>query len=176
MMLAGENNMESLRPHVRILMCTGGEQDFSRIFTLTFNKYLGAKYDFETHEIPSAKRFLEYAEREHVDVFLIILNNMFPDAEDLFPAGPKVVQGAPGSLKVDQALQIASYLKQNYHRPVLALTGWWPDDRDLAIELKSSGVDYFGILPVDAEPLVDALRNCLEHSQQTFIQGNSLSQ
>jgi hypothetical protein len=105
-------------------MCTGGEKDFTRGFTLIFNKYLRAKYDFDVHEIPFATKLLEYAARESVDAFLIILNNIFPDAGDLFPASPKV-STAPGSLKVDQALQIAFYLKQKYHKPVLALTGWW---------------------------------------------------
>jgi hypothetical protein len=147
-------------------MCTGGEKDFTGILGLIFNKYLGAKYDFETHEIPFAKKFLEYAEREHVDAFLIILNNMFSDAGDLFPPSSKV-RAAPGSLKVDQALQIASYLKQKYHKPVLALTGWWPEDRDIAAESKSHGLDYFDFLPADPEPLAKALGECLAHSEQS---------
>lgn len=156
--------MESRRRPIRILMSTGGEKDIARGITLTCNKYLGARYDFEMHEVPTATKLLEYAARERVDAFLIVLNNIFPDAEDIFPASPKVVRSAPGSLKMDQALQIACYLKRKYQKPVLTLAGWWPDDRDIGAELKSCGVDYFGVLPPDAEPFINVLGNCLEHS------------
>lgn len=159
--------MESLRRHIHILMCTGGEKDFARVLTLTLNKYLGAKYDIEVQEIPFATRLLEYAARERVDAFLIILNNIFPDAGDQFPASQNVSK-APGSLKVDHALQIAFYLKQQYHKPVLALTGWWPEDRDMAAEMKSyDGLDFLDFLPPDGESLANVLGHCLEHSQQS---------
>lgn len=106
--------MEPARRHVHVLMSTGGEEEITKLFTLLFTKRLGARYDFHVCEIRYASKFVEYAEREQVDLFLIILNNIVPDAHDIFPASSK---------RGSWMAEIVSRLKQKYHQPVIALCG-----------------------------------------------------
>lgn len=147
----GGNVIEPARRHVHVLMSTGGEEEFTKLFTLLFNKRLGARYDFQVREISHASKFLGYAERNKVDLFLIILNNIVPDAHDIFPASLK---------RGSWMAEIVSHLKQKYHKPVIALCGW-PDD-EIETEVRRAGAEYYALLPVDGDPLVEAVRTCLE--------------
>ena len=88
---------------------------------------------------------------------------MIPDAGELFPNNE--AHNTFPVIKVDQALQILSFLKQRYRKPVLALTGWWPDNWDVASKVKNHSLDYFGFLPGDGQPLAAALARCLEDLQ-----------
>lgn len=135
--------MGPARRYVHVLMSTEGQEELTKLFTLLFNKRLGAQYEFQVCEISHASKFLEYAEREQVDLFLIILNNIVADAHDIFPASSK---------RGFWMAEIVTYLKQKYHKPVIALCGW-PDD-EIETEVRGAGADYFDLLPVDGDPLV----------------------
>ena len=91
---------------------------------MTLEHYLREKYDVDISEVPSAREYLTHAARQPFDAFIVLLNNMIPDAGELFPNNE--AHNTFPVIKVDQALQILSFLKQRYRKPVLALTGWWP--------------------------------------------------
>ena len=112
-------------------------------------------------EVPSASQFLEHAAREHFDAFIILLNNIIPDTGELFPCNLEDDATFP-AVKVDQALQFLSFLKQKYHKPVLALAAWWPKNWDVAAEVKKHALDYFSFLPTEGKSLTIALERCLE--------------
>ena len=96
-----------------------------------------------------------------MDVFIIIVNNIIPDAWELFPTNLEARNTLP-AIRVDQALQILSFLKQKYHKPVLALAAWWPENWDVSSKVKHHDLDYFSFLPTDGQSLVKALAKCLE--------------
>lgn len=153
--------MEQERRIVLILMSAGGETDLVKALTALLNSKLGAYYDFQSREIPKASKFLEYAQAESIDVFLIVLNNIIPDADAMFPE----------TGRLDQALKILSYLKERYHKPVFALSGYFPAKINLAAEALRAGADYFSALPPNADDFVQAMRSCLEHADREPTKG-----
>ena len=80
-----------------------------------------------------------------------MLNNMISDASEMFPS----------NTRLGQALQIISYLKNKYRKPVIAMTGWCPEGMNIHEEAERAGADYFFVIPPDGDELVANLLRCL---------------
>lgn len=143
--------MNAERKPIRLLVSAGGEKDIAKMITLNLQKALGPTYEVVGKEIPNAKQFLETAQTEPVDIFVIVLNNMIPDATETFPCTSK-----PG-----QALQLVGYLKDRFRKPVIAAAGWWPEGMNIHEEAAKVGADYFFVLPPDHDELRTNFLRCL---------------
>lgn len=139
------------RTPIRLLMSTGGEEAIAKTMTMILQKALGPTYEVIPKEIPTASKFLEAADTEPVDLFVIMLNNMFPDATKMFP----------DTSKPDQALKIITYLKDKYRKPVIAMAGWWPEGMNIQEEANKAGSDYFFVWPPDYRQTGANLLRCL---------------
>src|SRR5207245_940114 len=138
---------------------TGGEDAITKVFTLLLQNRLGTRYDFQVREIPYAAKFLEYAETQPVDLFVIVLNNIITDAQALFP----------DTFRFDQVVQIISCLKKKYRKPVIALAGGWPkENKSYIAEVIEAGADQFFGLPPDPDAFIEAVRKCLESPESTI--------
>jgi len=52
---------------------------------------------------------------------------------------------------------------------VIALTGYWPGELSRAEEeAKQAGAKFFFWIPVDAQPLIDAVEQCLKEASSPF--------
>jgi hypothetical protein len=143
--------MNAVRQTISLLVSAGGEENIAKVIGMVLQNGLGPAYEVTVKEIPRASTFLKAAETEQVDIFIIVLNNMVPDASELFP----------GTCKPDQALQIIAYLKQKYHKPIIAMAGWWPQGMNIHEEAKRAGADYFFVLPPHGDQLFPAFLRCL---------------
>jgi CheY-like chemotaxis protein len=108
------------------------------------------KYDLSIAETPYVSKLLAQAQREAVDLFILLLNNM--RLSDLpFPDNKKRWGEA--------MLEVLAHLRQTYHKPVIAMTGlpMWKEE-----EIKRAGAGFLFLLPFEREPLVNALKQCFE--------------
>ena len=71
--------------------------------------------------------------------------------------------------RVEAALATIAHLKETFHSPIIAMTGWeisaeyWND-----INTKQAGANFFFQIPIEARHLKHAANQCLEHGATAF--------
>lgn len=147
-----------MRPQKRVLMCIN-EPNITKVVILVLQKEFGQKYDLSVAEIPYTDKFLAQAESEAVDLFILLLNNMFHSPDSKF-------RGDKNRNRVERQLDVITHLKHTYHKPVFAMTGWplsadsWNDENT-----KQAGASFLFQLPVEGTLLRNAARQCLEEGE-----------
>lgn len=142
-----------MRPQKRVLMSIN-EPTITKVITLTLKKEFADTYDLSIAEIPSVAKLLVQAQREGVDLFILLLNNMHTSE----------VQFLDGKKNWFEArLEVITHLRQTYRRPVIAMTGWYPGDASRTEEIiKEAGASFFLPIPVEGGTLTKAVNQCLE--------------
>lgn len=132
-----------------------GESDQSIIDCLVgaFNPVIGERAEVDAFATSSATELCSYANEHHVDLFILVLNNL------LFSDG-----NMPPRQRIRQALQFVSDLKRAYGVPIIALAGW-PNDPQFADRVLYAGADRFYSLPIRPFDLEEAVRQCLAVKQ-----------
>ncbi len=97
-----------------------------------------------------ADNIMDLAKKIHVDLFILVLNNIFWHLSD----------DHPSETRVNKMIELTAELKQLYHKPIIALAGW-PSEEKFKIDVINAGADYFFGLPFKIEPFRAAIDDCL---------------
>jgi hypothetical protein len=133
---------------IRILMCVN-DHNITESLVATIKAGIGHKYNLQIEEIPYADKLLEHAQNESIDVFILVFNNM-------------LIPGAicPPEIRLKKALNVLSYIKEKFKKPVIAMAGW-PGDPVFEEEAKSAGANYFFRLPFAVRVFQEAVGQCI---------------
>ena len=139
-----------MRPQKRVLMSIN-EPDITKLLIFMFEKWFGQQYDLSIAETPYAGQLLTLAQREPIDLFVLLLNNMFySDIADLEEKN-----------RVQSGLAVIAQLKQTYQKPVITMTGWPPSEDTWTQEnTKQAGADFLFFLPLEGELFRNAVNKC----------------
>lgn len=132
-----------------------GESDQSIVDCLlgAFDSAFGERPEIDAFTTSSVAELYSYANGHHVDLFVLVLNNL------LFSDG-----NMPPRQRINQALEFVSDLKHVFGIPIIALAGW-PKDPRFVGRVLSAGADCFHSLPVRPFDLEKAIRHCLTVKQ-----------
>jgi len=142
-----------MRPQKRVLMSIN-EPGITKVITLTLQKEFSNTYNLSVAETPHVAKLLAHAQREAVDLFILLLNNV--DLSDV-----PFLNEKKNWLEARSA--IITHLRQTYHKPVIALAGWYPGEVSRTEEtFKQAGASFFFPIPVEGATLKNGVRQCLE--------------
>ena len=115
-------------------------------------KELTNKFDLSVTEHMTVGQLLSHAENSPIDLFILVLNNL------RFTEAPLFVSPSRW-----WPLEVVSFLKNAYGKPVIALAGAWPKGvKNIEEESKQAGASAFFLVPVDTHPFIEAVENCLK--------------
>lgn len=140
----------------RVLMCIN-EPGITEVLTLTLEKEFAHKYDLSIAETRYIDKLLAHAQKEAIDLFILLLNNMVYSDVKLCPAK----RGA------DFRLDVIAQLRRSYQKPVIALTGL--PLRYTEQNTKEAGASFLFVLPVEGRPLMDAVKQCFEETEPAHL-------
>ena len=114
---------------------------------------LGNKFDLSLVPHVTVDQLLSHAESSPVDLFIFLLNNLifagtttpFRETRRWWPLG------------------VIAHLRETCGKPVIALAGSSPGDNSRAEEeAKVAGAAFFFWAPLDRQPFIDAVQQCLK--------------
>jgi hypothetical protein len=142
----------------RALMCIN-DPGVTELWTLILEKEFAQQYELSVTETSHVGKLLTLAQTATADLFILLLNNMlYSDIPHLHKLN-----------RVDSALATIAHLKQTYHRPVIAMTGWPISAENWnANNTKQAGVDFLFQIPIDVRRLKHAAKQCLEQGEAAF--------
>jgi DNA-binding NtrC family response regulator len=121
----------------------GIAQIISRIIKDKFEN----KYNLRVSIYFYGEDLLELADREIIDVFIPILNNL-------------AWKDDSKANHIEANLQLITHIKEKYRKPVIALCGYCTTSD--AVRAFKNGCDDFFTLPFIPEDFVEAVERCLE--------------
>src|SRR5215831_2976318 len=146
-----------MRPQKRVLTCIN-DLDAAKVMGLLLQKWFAEQYDLSVTEARYIDKLLAQAEGETVDLFILLLNNMFYSDSKLCPESSR--NG------IESRLEINTRLKQTYHKPVIAMTGWplsvdsWNEENT-----KQAGASFLLTYLPEGHLLREAVKQCLEEGE-----------
>lgn len=134
---------------VRILM-SANDPATTKLLNEFLHARNGQKYFFLITEIAFATELLHHEQKNHVDIFIFVVDNI------LFTADT----GYSSDNRIKEMLDFVSFLKRKYKKPVIAIEGW-PNDPAFGEEAKSAGADFFFRLPFEGQEFQEAVEWCI---------------
>ncbi len=138
------NHTPRARP-VRVLIGNSDEL-MSDCISSVIHHAFGNQFEVCSIQIGSPYRLIDWAKKQQYDLFIVVLNNL-------------VVGGPEERLKV--SLAVVSHLKNEYQKPVIAITGHPADDPLFVAETIRAGADAFFPLPFDVAEFVRVIKTLL---------------
>ena len=126
------------------------EPEMTKLLTEELREGIGKKYRLQITEIPEVDKLLDHAKRRQVDIFVLFLNNMLFSKD--IPFSPV--------RRMEKALDVVSFLKATYGKPVIAMSAW-RDDPAMGEKAKRAGSTYYFQLPLDIGPFIQAVENSI---------------
>lgn len=118
------------------------------------------QYDVRIKIIFSGEEILELTKQQSVDIFIIIMNNIFFEKCDVAPD------------RFEKSLHLISQIKSSYRKPIICLSGW-KKDPDIKEKAKANS-DFYLDMPFKIEALKKAIKGCINRfggPRQTNILG-----
>ncbi len=138
------------KPEVRILV--GDHQDnIGAIISSSIEEEIGDRHKFVFKTTPNADELLQIVQHHDFNISILILNNIFFPSGDFFAGN-----------RLEKSLHLITYLKDNYKKPVIALTGWPRDNSFFGEKAIAAGADFFFPLPFEWFEFLDAIEQCLD--------------
>jgi tetratricopeptide (TPR) repeat protein len=140
----GGNGVSGQRRRVRVLFgVRGGNFDF--FFSKGFlREQLLSRYDFEVVRVASGADVLREVETGTYDLFVLFLNNII----------------MPDEGRHDLLVSLVRRIKQQCGKPIITLCSVWRDTV-FTEEVRAAGIDFFFLVPFDAQEWNAAIERCL---------------
>lgn len=132
---------------VRVLIGDSSYDNFAHIISDYIQKEFSNNYVFKFEFLLRSEEILEHAKKESIDIFILILNNIYPSSAS---------SNLPDRL--DAGLKLSSQIKKQYGKPVIALSGWIEGTN---VGRAKSVSDFFFPLPCKLVELKEAFIKCL---------------
>ncbi len=137
----------SKKQQVKVIIGCSDEDGISEYLSDLANEASDNKYDLRFFISYYSDEILELADREAIDIFILILNNI-----DCFDYSIRE--------RMENSLELITQIKSTYERPVIALSGWTEDFSQ--IERVEMIADFFFPLPFEPQDFVEALEESFE--------------
>jgi hypothetical protein len=141
---------------VHILMSIN-EPDISRVLSIMMRNRLSSSFKLKIADVSLTSEILARARTQTIGLFVLLLNNLRIDRA----VAPRA------SSSTWPPLQFLMDLKEEFTQPIIALTGYWPDQptMDHARAVADSTGGAFFTIPVDSASLAWAVRKALGEFQ-----------
>lgn len=137
---------------IRVLVGNIDDQ-MTDLFLECIREAIGPQYDLRGMWAWRLNEILERAQKHRFDLFILVLNNI------LFPTGMDTKKD-----RLERMLMITRHISKVYGKPLIAMTGWWPewlDESSFAGQVKRAGANCFFRLPFDVKPFMGAVKEFL---------------
>ena len=92
---------------------------------------------------------MEYAEKLPIDIFILILNNIY-----ISPADFNALE------RIKKSINIVARLKSKYRKPIIALCGY--EANSIHKRAMLAGADFYFLMPCKLDILLEAFGKCLD--------------
>ena len=113
-------------------------------------KTIGDEYSHSITPVWSGEDILNFAKENPVDIFIIVTNNIIFRSED-----------SCAERGVEDGLQLISFLKKTYNKPIIALYAY-PEDPLFPEIAKQAGANICLKIPPDQKKFREAIEMCLD--------------
>jgi hypothetical protein len=143
-----ELSNEIKKRRVRVLIGDHSWEHVGPVISDYIQKQLSKNYVLQFESLFRSEEIIEHAKNGSVDIFILILNNIYPSI-----VSPNIVD------RLNAGLRISSQIKKQYMKPVIALSGW---TEGAYIERAKSVSHFFFPLPCKLDELMIAFDKCLK--------------
>jgi DNA-binding NarL/FixJ family response regulator len=137
----------SKKQQVRVIIGCCDDDGISEYLSDLVKEASKNKYDLKVFISFYSEEILELADREAIDIFILILNNI-----DCFDY--------PIRERMENSLELITQIKSTYERPVIALSGWTEDFTQ--IERVELIADFFFPLPFEPSDIMEAVEESFD--------------
>jgi hypothetical protein len=146
-----ENPMSGKLKKDQLRVLIGNPEDLiSEAIEEFIEKIISDEFGLSVTSVWSGEDILKFAKEYPVDIFIIVTNNIIFRSEDL-----------SAEHRIEKALQLVQFLRNEYKRPVIALYGW-PDDPLFPEKAKQFGATFCIKLPPTQEEFQESIEMCME--------------
>ena len=140
-----EHEMRQLR-----ILIANFDEAMNKDIQEIIKKIINDKYDLLITPVWLGEEILNFAKEHPIDLFIMVINNIIFRSEDL-----------SAEHRIEKALQLVQFLRNEYKRPVIALYGW-PDGPLFPEKAKQFGATFCIKLPPTQEEFQESIEMCME--------------
>jgi len=107
------------------------------------------------------EEILEIADKEYVDIFIIILNNI--RFSEVFTIKERI----------ENSVRLITKIKKKYSKPLIAISGWKEDP--FLIEKVKTTADFFFTIPFELDAFMKAVEKCMEMIKKCNTTKNNMT-